>query len=137
MAVLKGSILPLVIVGAASLVGSGPALAIGNWGSSYSEALWDTPWQHFTDEDWKGFNATLDELLNQGKDGDTRTWNNAKTKASAEFTILKSVTRKEVLCKEVKIVAEAAGLRRVTGIAYCPDSDGQWTAIPGRNGKPF
>jgi hypothetical protein len=135
MALLKRASLPLTAC--LLLATSGDLPAIGNWGSSYSEALWDTPWQHFTEDDWKGFNATLIDTLDHAKDGETRTWSNEKTKASGEFTVLKSVVRRGEQCRELKIVAEASGLRRITGIAYCPDDSGSWNAIPGRNGKPF
>lgn len=115
---------------------AGNAHAIGNWGT-YTATMWDTPSHYFTDEDWGLFDAALTDVLDHAKDGESRTWSNPKTKANGEFVILKTVPRKDQLCREVKIAAEANAIRRVTGIAFCPGDEGGWVAIPGHNRKKF
>jgi hypothetical protein len=113
---------------------SPPAYAIAYWGT-YSATLWNTPSQYFTNQDWQLFESTLQRTLDSAPDGQTNTWTNAATKATGEFTVLKSVKKGEQDCRQVKIASQAGGLRRVTGIAFCKEDDGTWKAIPGRNQK--
>ena len=111
-----------------------PAQAIAYWGT-YGATLWNTPSEFFTDQDWKLFEAALNKTLDTAPDGQPVPWQNAASKASGEFTVLKSVKRGEQDCRQVKITSSAGGLRRVTGIAFCREDDGTWKAIPGKNRK--
>lgn len=107
------------------------ALAVGYWGT-YTSTLWDTPSQFFTEQDWSLFENTLQKTLDTAPDGQTQSWSNPTSKASGDFTVLKSVQRQGQDCREVKIVGSAGGLRRITGIAFCKEDDGTWTAVPGK-----
>ncbi len=108
--------------------------AVAHWGT-YSSTLWNTPSRYFTDQDWQLFEGTLKRTLDSAPDGQTNTWSNAASKASGEFTVLKSVSRQDQNCRQVKITSQAGGLRRVTGIAFCKEDDGSWKAIPGKGSK--
>ncbi len=110
------------------------AQAVGNWGT-YSAILWNTPSEYFTTDDWQLFEETLHNTLDGSADGQAKAWSNPASKASGEFTVLKSVRRSDRDCREVKIIASAGGLRRVTGIAFCREDDGNWMAIPGKGRK--
>lgn len=99
---------------------------------TYSATLWNTPAEFFTADDWKLFEDTLRSTLNSQKDGGTTTWSNPATRASGEFTILKSVMKGEQVCREVKIINASHDRRRVTGVAFCKEDDGNWKAVSGR-----
>ncbi len=118
---------------AVSLI-SPPAAAVGYFGT-YTATLWNTPAENFTDDDWRLFEDTLKRTLDAAPDGQTQTWANPASKASGEFTVLKSLQRQGQNCREVKIASEAAGRRRVTGVAFCKEDDGSWKAIPGKQRK--
>ena len=111
-----------------------PAHAIAYWGT-YGATLWNTPSQYFSAQDWQLFEAALTKTLDTAPDGQALPWQNAASKASGEFTVLKSVKRGEQDCRQVKITSAAGGQRRVTGIAFCREDDGTWKAIPGKNRK--
>jgi hypothetical protein len=115
---------------------SGHAHAIGYWGT-YSSTMWDTPYQYFNDEDWRIAEDALQDTLNHAKDGEPRAWSNPKTKTSGEYTVLKTVARKGQQCREVKMIAAAKDIRRVSGIAFCPADGGGWVAIPGHTRKKY
>ncbi len=115
---------------------SGHAHAIGYWGT-YSATMWDTPYQYFTDEDWRIAEDALQDTLDHAKDGEPRAWSNPKTKTSGEYTVLKTVARKGQQCREVKMIAAAKDIRRVSGIAFCPADGGGWVAIPGHTRKKY
>ena len=108
--------------------------AVGYWGS-YSATLWNTPSEYFTPEDWELFEGSLRQTLDSAPDGQARAWSNPASKASGDFTVLKSLKKHERDCREVKITSSAGGLRRVTGIAFCKEDDGSWTAVPGKGHK--
>jgi surface antigen len=110
------------------------AHALGYWGT-YSSTMWNTPSEYFTPQDWEQFEGTLRKTLDAAPDGQANAWSNSASKASGEFTILKSVRKNDQDCREVKITASAGGLRRVTGVAFCKEDDGTWTAIPGKGRK--
>jgi hypothetical protein len=111
------------------------AEAIGFFGT-YTATLWNTPSQFFTDDDWDLFEHSLRDVLDHHSDGESQAWTNPKSKASGEFTALKSLVRNGKPCREIKIVASAGGMRRVTGIAFCKNEEGAWEAVPGKNQKP-
>jgi hypothetical protein len=117
-----------------SLLISGNAHALGYWGT-YSATMWDTPYEYFTDEDWRIAEDSLQDTLNNAKDKETRNWKNPKSEASGSFTVLKTVARKGQQCREIKLVALVKDIRRVSGIAFCPADGGGWAAIPGKTRK--
>ena len=117
-----------------TLLISGNAHALGYWGT-YSATMWDTPYEYFTDEDWRIAEDSLQDTLNNAKDKETRNWKNPKSEASGSFTVLKTVPRKGQQCREIKLVALVKDMRRVSGIAFCPADGGGWVAIPGKTRK--
>lgn len=130
---LAKTLLPALLL---SIFFNGNAHAIGYWGT-YSSTMYDTPYQYFTDEDWKIAEDALQDTLNNGKDGENRPWSNPKTKTSGEYTVLKTVSRQGQQCREVKLVAAAKDRRKVSGIAFCPAEGGGWAAIPGHTRKKY
>lgn len=124
---------PLAALLIAPLI-SQPGHAVGYFGT-YTATLWNTPSEYFTEADWQLFENTLKRTLDSVPDGQTVAWTNPASKASGEFTVLKSVRRQGQDCREVKIIGQAGGQRRVTGIAFCKEDAGIWKAIPGKNRK--
>ncbi|GAB6047971.1 hypothetical protein JCM19379_17980 [Methyloparacoccus murrellii] len=108
-----------------------PAHAIAYWGT-YGATLWNTPSGNFTNEDWQLFESALQKTLDTAPDGQPIAWSNPATKASGEFTVLKTVKRGDRDCRQVKVIGMARGLRRVTGIAFCHEDDGSWKAVSGK-----
>ena len=133
MTLLTQRLLPALFL---SMLLAGNAQAIGYWGT-YSSTMYGTPYQYFTDEDWKIAEDALQDTLNTAKDEEPRAWSNPKSKTSGEYTVLKTVARQGQQCREVKLIAEAKGLRRVSGVAFCPAEGGGWTAIPGHTRRKF
>lgn len=125
----------LLVVGLLMSLQVPRAEAIGFFGT-YTATLWNTPSQFFTDADWDLFETTLRDVLDHHVDGESKAWTNPKSKASGEFTALKSLVKNGKPCREIKIVASAGGMRRVTGIAFCKNEEGAWEAVPGKSQKP-
>lgn len=104
------------------------AQAIGNFGD-YSITLWNSPARFYTDADWKLFQDTLETTLKEEKDGGTRSWSNPATGASGEFTILGTVQKDDTPCRKVKVIWQMRTLRRVSGMAFCKQDDGDWKVV--------
>ena len=128
---MKPTRIAMLLLSLSGIAFTAPSHAIAYYGT-YSSILWNTPGQYFTDDDWKLFENTLNNTLNTAKDGETRAWANPATKASGEFTILRSVQRGDNSCREVKIISQAQGRRRVLGKAFCKQDDGTWKVVSGR-----
>ena len=105
----------------AVVLGSGlPALA------SNLDFMKDTPYTHFTDEDHKIFNQTLNDTLNKGADGESREWSNPKSKASGEVKELKTFERKGMPCRTVYIANKAKGRSGNAEYNFCKQASGIW-----------
>jgi hypothetical protein len=89
--------------------------------------LKNAPISKFTDEDLKIFTQTRDQLLNTGKDGETREWSNPATKASGKIIIVKSFKRDGVPCRTLKITNRAQGLSETNPANFCQQAPQEWT----------
>jgi surface antigen len=104
----------------AVLAAAAPALA------SNLNFMKDTPYTHFTDEDHKIFNETLNDTLNNGADGESRAWSNPKTKAGGEVKPLKTFERKGTPCRTVYIANKAKGRSASSKYNFCKQASGTW-----------
>jgi hypothetical protein len=86
----------------------------------------DTPYAHFTKEDHKLFNEALNNILNSGADGDSRTWSNPTSKAGGELKVLKSFERKGAPCRTLSIANKAKGRSASGEYNFCKRADDQW-----------
>jgi hypothetical protein len=88
--------------------------------------LKDAPISKFTEEDLKIFTQTRDQLLNTGKDGETREWSNPATKASGKINIVKSFERDGLRCRSLKITNRAKGLSQTNPANFCQQASQEW-----------
>lgn len=104
----------------AVLAAAAPALAVN------LNFMKDTPYTHFTDEDHKIFNQTLNDALNKGADGESRSWSNPKSKAGGEVKALKTFERKGMACRTVYIANKAKGRSANAEYNFCKQASGAW-----------
>jgi surface antigen len=120
-----------ILLGTLGASVTGPAYAVANVGT-WTSIFRGTPAELFTDDDWAAFKASLNDALNEAKDGETRNWGNPATGAGGEITILKTVVRSNSDCREVKIANQAKNRKRTTGQVFCVGGDGVWKLGPAR-----
>lgn len=90
----------------------------------------ETPYfAHFTDEDRKIFHETLDDLLQLGKDQDTRNWTNPKTGANGDLRLLPA-SKDSGGCRDIAIRNSARGRTGKSVQRFCPDEKGVWKWKP-------
>lgn len=100
---------------------AGATAEIGNY-----SFLRNTPAERFSDEDWMLFKASLKASLDEGKTGETKTWDNEKTDASGEVTLVKSQAGKDKNCRRVRVTNRVKDRKRTSEATFCLQDDGQW-----------
>ena len=100
---------------------SAPALSALNW-----RELKYSPVAYFTDEDWRLFTETGEDLLNNHPDGTTLAWENPTTGSSGSVTAVSTSERNGMVCREVKIVNSAGPQTAQSIFHLCKQADGSW-----------
>jgi surface antigen len=100
-----------------------PAFAI-NW----IPVLKNTPAERFDDEDLRLFLDACRKALNDAPENQPVTWENPKTKAGGELTVLKSFQWKGNPCKRVRVVNQAGGRKNDVVLNACKVDD-RWRFV--------
>lgn len=97
--------------------------------------LKNTPAERFDEEDLRLFLDTSRKALAEGKDNETLSWENPKTRARGEITVLRSFQWKTHPCKELKLHNEAQGRKGDSTLGLC-QVDGKWRLLSSSQMKP-
>ena len=100
-----------------------PALA-QNWVG----LLKNTPAERFDEEDLRLFLDNARKALNEGQDNQKLSWENPKTRARGDITVLRSFESKGRPCKEVQLHNEAGGRKGDSQLNLC-QVDGKWRLL--------
>jgi surface antigen len=107
-----------------------PAAIAQNWVS----LLKNGPAERFDEEDLRIFMDTARKALAEGAQGQTLSWENKKTRARGEMTVLRTYEYKGLPCKEVKVHNEAQGRKGTNNFDMC-EKDGKWRLLSGSQAK--
>jgi surface antigen len=86
------------------------------------------PAERFDDEDLRIFMDTARKALNEGKDGEKVSWENPKTRARGDITVLRRFEWKANPCREVKVHNEAQGRKGDNTFNLC-QVEGKWRML--------
>ena len=86
------------------------------------------PAERFDEEDLRLFMDTAQKALAQGKDHETLSWENPKTRARGDITVLRSFEWKANSCKEVRIRNQAQGRKGDVNFGMC-QVEGKWRLL--------
>jgi surface antigen len=106
------------------LLAVSPMVMAQNWVG----LLKNTPAERFDDEDLRLFMDTGRKALNETPDGETLSWENPKTRARGDITVVRSFEWKTHPCKEVKLHNEAQGRKGDSTLGLCK-VDGKWRLL--------
>jgi hypothetical protein len=98
--------------------------AAQNWVS----LLKNTPAERFDEEDLRLFLDNARKALAEGKVNETSSWENPKTRARGEITVLRSFESKGLPCKEVRMYNEAQGRKNTSNLSLC-QVEGKWRLL--------
>ena len=86
----------------------------------------DTPFGNFTEEDHAIFEKALYDILDNGADGEIRTWSNENTKAGGKIKVLESFKRDDFNCRSLAIANQASGRSNTGKYNFCKLENGKW-----------
>jgi surface antigen len=86
------------------------------------------PAERFDEEDLRIFMDTGRKALTEGADNQTLSWENPKTRARGEITVLRRFEWKSNPCKELKLHNEAQGRKGDSTLALC-QVEGKWRLL--------
>jgi hypothetical protein len=90
--------------------------------------LKNTPAERFDEEDLRLFMDNARKALAEGKVNDTSSWENPKTRARGDITILRAFESKGRPCKEVRMHNEAQGRKNTSTLSLC-QVEGKWRLL--------
>jgi hypothetical protein len=106
------------------LLAASPAAVAQNWVG----LLKNTPAERFDEEDLRIFMDTGRKALTEGADNQTLSWENPKTRARGDITVLRRFEWKSHPCKELKLHNEAQGRKGDSTLALC-SVEGKWRLL--------
>ena len=109
---------------ALALAAASSAAAAQNWVGM----LKNTPAERFDEEDLRLFLDASRKALNEGADGQAQAWENPKTRARGDITVLKSFESKGRPCKEVRVRNEVPGRKGDGKLSLCKVDD-KWRLL--------
>ena len=107
-----------------AVVVASPMAAAQNW----IGLLKNTAAERFDDEDLRIFMDTGRKALSESADNETLRWENPKTRARGEFTVVRRFEWKTHPCRELKVHNEAQGRKGDSTFNLC-QVDGKWRLL--------
>ena len=111
----------LVFIG---LLAMSPVVMAQNWVT----LLKNTPAERFDEEDLRIFMDTARKALDEGGADQKLSWENPKTRARGEFTVVRLFEWQAHPCKEVRIYNETPG-RKGTNTRHLCKVEGKWRLV--------
>jgi len=90
--------------------------------------LKNTPAERFDEEDIQLFLGASRKALNEAPENQPQSWENPKTRARGEITVLRSFESKGRPCKEVRVRNEAQGRKGDNKLNLCK-VEGMWRLL--------
>lgn len=102
-----------------------PSVAAQNW-----RFLKDAPIAYFTPKDSELFKANLRDALENGKDGERRSWSNPASGAAGIATLEETLRRGDNVCRRVRLDNSAKGHGGFTRKTFCKRTGKDWQVQP-------
>ena len=90
--------------------------------------LKNTPAERFDEEDLRLFLDNARKTLAEGKVDETSSWENPKTRARGEMTVLRTFESKGRPCREVRMYNQAQGRKNTSTLSLC-QVEGKWRLL--------
>jgi len=90
--------------------------------------LKNTPAERFQEDDLQMFLEHARKALNEAPDNQPVSWENPKTRARGDVTVMRSFEYKGLPCKELRVRNEAQGRKGDNTFNLC-NADGKWRLL--------
>ncbi|MBN3791751.1 hypothetical protein [Burkholderia sp. Ac-20353] len=116
------SVIARVLAGAACVAAMLPAQAQNNL-----NFLNDTPLSYFNKADLASLTKAVQKVRDEGKDGETETWQNSGGRAQIDAKLTPATTEKDgKTCREITTEIDAKGQTITLKPVYCKTAAGKW-----------
>ena len=105
-------------------------LLAGPAGAQNLQFLGEAPVAFADERDAALFDAALDQVMADGRPGDTRTWDNPQSTAKGTITLLERSDRDGLPCGRVRIRNEIKGRVGSGEYSLCMPRPGEWLMVP-------
>jgi surface antigen len=102
-----------------------PLATAQNW-----RFLKDAPIGYFTPKDSELFKTNLRDALDNGKDGERRSWSNSASGAAGSATLEETLRQGDNVCRRVRLDNHAKGHGGFTHKTFCKRSGKNWQVQP-------
>jgi surface antigen len=109
---------------AAAAAAAAPAATAQNWVG----LLKNTPAERFDEEDLRLFMDAARKALDEAPEKQPLVWENPRTRARGELTVLRSFESKGRACKDLRVRNEVPGRKGDTRLSFC-SVDGKWRLL--------
>ena len=96
--------------------------------------LKNTPAERFDEEDLRLFMDLARKALDQGKENETLSWENPKTRARGDMTVVRNFESKGRSCRELRVRNEVPGRKGDTRLSFC-QVEGKWRLLSAQQKK--
>ena len=104
------------------------AASTGAAAQNWIGLLKNTPAERFDDEDLRLFLDASRKALNDGAIGQAHAWDNPKTQARGEITVLRNFESKGRACKDVRVSNQVPGRKGAGTLSLCKVDD-KWRLL--------
>jgi surface antigen len=91
-----------------------------------------SPVSKFTDKDWEILKETGKKVLNNGKDGETVSWENQESDNHGSFKPVSTSTANGQTCRVIEIRNYSGNLSGKAVYTFCKQDDGKWKVSGGK-----
>ena len=116
-------VIPALAIAAALGLASPPAAA-----QAWIGLLKNTPAERFDEDDLRLFLEHARKALNEAPDNQPVSWENPKTRARGDITVVRRFEWKSLPCKELQVRNEAAGRKGTNTFNLC-SVEGKWRLL--------
>ena len=96
--------------------------------------LKNTRAERFEEEDIRLFLDAARKTLDESPVGQAQAWDNPKTRARGDLSVLRDLESKGRACRELRVRNEVPGRKGDTRLSFCKD-DGKWRLLSGAQKK--
>lgn len=88
-----------------------------------------SPSAYFNNRDWDLVRETATNLLDNAKDGASKTWKNEENGHNGKLTVLKTTAQYGTTCRAMEVFSDAIEVKTTRVVTMCKNKEGEWKVL--------
>jgi surface antigen len=88
-----------------------------------------SPSAFFNTQDWDLVRETATDLLDNSKDGASKTWKNEENGHNGKLTVLKTTAQYGTTCRTMEVFSDAVEVKTTRVVTMCKNKEGVWKVL--------